>query len=85
MPIRTQGYDQDIRDAAQALLLTYGFNEEEETTDHKPEFKKNTPSSWEEYKKKINVGIRYGSKTIKKSFSGRKKKKELISILSRPH
>ena len=60
---RTQGYDQHIRDAAEALLITYRFidtsrpdNEEEETTDHKPEFKKNTPSSWEEYKKRLMWG-----------------------------
>ena len=60
---RTQGYDQHIRDAAEALLITYRFidtsrpdNEEEETTGRKPEFKKNTPSSWEEYKKRLMWG-----------------------------
>ena len=53
---RTQGYDQHIRDAAEALLITYYQDEGEETTGRKPEFKKNTPSSWEEYKKRLMWG-----------------------------
>ena len=52
----TVKYSPEERQAAQALLSTYGFNEEEETTGHKPEFKKNTPSSWEEYKKRLMWG-----------------------------
>ena len=55
----TVKYSPEERQAAQALLLTYfpdAKPEEEETTDHKPEFKKNTPSSWEEYKKRLMWG-----------------------------
>jgi hypothetical protein len=80
----TVKYSPEERQAAQALLTTYGFNEEEETTDHKPEFKKNTPSSWEEYKKLLMWGSDMDPKQLK-NLSPEERKKRLDKFFNSTH
>ena len=80
----TVKYSPEERQAAQALLSTYGFNEEEETTDHKPEFKKNTPSSWEEYKKRLMWGSDMDPKILK-DLSPEERKKRIDKYFKSPH
>ena len=77
-------YDQHIRDAAEALIITYKFDEEEETTGHKPEFKKNTPSSWEEYKKRLMWGSDMDPKILK-DLSPEERKKRIDKYFKSPH
>jgi|TARA_R110000765_G_scaffold265938_1_gene365382 hypothetical protein len=77
-------YDQHIRDAAEALIITYKFDEEEETTGHKPEFKKNTPSSWEEYKKRLMWGSDMDPKQLK-NLSPEERKKRIDKFFKSPH
>jgi len=77
-------YDEHIRNAAESLLTQKEFNEEEETTDHKPEFKKNTPSSWEEYKKLLMWGSDMEPKQLK-NLSPEERKKRLDKFFNSTH
>jgi len=64
------------RQAAEELLTTYSeFNEEEETTGDKPEFKKNTPSSWERYKEQLMWGSDMDPKQLKNLCPEERKKR----------
>ena len=57
----TMTFKPQVRQAATALLVTYGFEEQEENIGKEPYF--GTPTSWEEYKKICITRSRYGSKT----------------------
>jgi len=79
----TMSFKQEARDAASALLITYGFNESEETIGDKPEFSKAGPSSWEEYKKLLMWGADMDPKQLK-NLSPEERKKRIDKFFKPP-
>ena len=80
-------YEKHIRDAAEALIITYKFDEAdeaEETIGDKPGFRKDTPSSWEEYKKRLMWGADMDPKILK-DLSPEERKKRIDKFFKSPH
>ena len=79
----TMKFKPEVRQAATALLITYGFNESEETIGDKPEFSKAGPSSWEEYKKLLMWGADMDPKQLK-NLSPEERKKRIDKFFKPP-
>ncbi len=79
----TMTFKPQVRQAATALLVTYGFEEQEENIGKEPYFKKGTPTSWEEYKKILSHGADMDPKHLK-SLSPEERKKTIDKFFKPP-
>lgn len=77
----TMKFKPEVRQAATALLITYGFDESEENIRKRPYFKKD--ASWEEYKKSLLHGADMDPKHLK-SLSPEERKKTIDKFFKPP-